>query len=262
MTYTVTDGQVLEYLRAWLWPFLRVSGLILASPILGTRALPRRIRMLFVLLLTMVVMPLTEVTAAAAQVAVLSAPGLLIGAQQLVIGTALGLVLRAVFVVFEFAGQIVAQQMGLGFAAMVDPQSGTQVPVISQFYTVLATLLFFATDAHLRLIRLLADSFHLMPFGTALPRGALAEVMRWSGDLLGLAVLLSLPIIIVLLIVNLAFAFMSRAAPQLNIFSIGFPVTLLCGVLILTLNATSIAANVEQTLDAGFSAAYRLLAPR
>ena len=138
----------------------------------------------------------------------------------------------------------------------------TQVPVISQFYTVLATLLFFATDAHLRLIRLLADSFHLMPFGTALPRGALAEVMRWSGDLLGLAVLLSLPIIIALLIVNLAFAFMSRAAPQLNIFSIGFPVTLLCGVLLLMLSATSIAGNVAQTLDAGFSAAYRLLAPR
>lgn len=170
MTVDFTDSLLVGWLRAWWWPFLRVSGFLLTVPIIGTRALPRRVRLLFALALTGVLAPLVPTVPAHAAVAPLGAEGLLIAGQQLTIGAALGLVLRMVFVVFEFAGQVIAQQMGLRFAAMVDPASGLQVPVVSQFYIVLATLLFFATDAHLQLVRLLADSFELVPIGATVGR--------------------------------------------------------------------------------------------
>jgi len=214
VTVDFTDSLLVGWLRAWWWPFLRVSGFLLTAPIIGTRALPRRVRLLFALALTGVLAPLVPTVPAHAAVAPLGAEGLLIAGQQLAIGAALGLVLRMVFVVFEFAGQVIAQQMGLGFAAMVDPASGLQVPVVSQFYIVLATLLFFATDAHLQLVRLLADSFELVPIGATVGGEMLEDVMRWSGDLFAFALALMLPVVIALLVANLVFAVMTRSAPS------------------------------------------------
>ncbi|MCC7120210.1 MAG: flagellar biosynthetic protein FliR, partial [Gammaproteobacteria bacterium] len=183
-----------------------------------------------------------------------------IGAQQVLIGMGLGLVLRLVFLVLEFAGQIIAQQMGLGFAAMVDPASGAQVPVISQFYVILATLTFFALDAHLQLVTLLADSFELLPIGgRGVAPGALAGVIAWSGDLLGLGVVVMLPIVASLLVVNLAFGVMARAAPQLNVFAVGFPVMIVFGTLMMVLTLGALPTQVETLFATGFDAAYRLL---
>ncbi len=259
MVLELSETVVSAALRAWWWPFLRISGFILTAPIIGTRALPRRVRVLLTLALTSVLAPLIKLDAAIEKIDTLSAAGLLLVVQQISIGVALGLVLRMIFVVFEFAGQVIAQQMGLGFAAMVDPQSGTQVPVIGQFYVVLATLLFFATNAHLQMIQLLADSFTLLPVGASIGRDMLAGVMQWSGDLLALAVLLMLPVIIALLVVNLVFAVMTRSAPQLNIFAIGFPITLLFGVLMMLLTISALSEDFASALRAGFTAAYSLL---
>ncbi len=259
MVIELSESMLMAALRAWWWPFLRISGFLLTAPIIGTRALPRRVRLLLALTLTLVLAPSLKLDAAIAALEPLSAAGLLVVVQQITIGAALGLVLRMIFVVFEFAGQVIAQQMGLGFAAMVDPQSGMQVPVISQFYVVLATLLFFASNAHLQLIRLLADSFTLLPVGASIGRDMLAEVMRWSGELLALAVMLMLPTVIALLVVNLVFAVMTRSAPQLNIFAIGFPVTLLCGVLMMLLTIPALEDDFAAALRAGFTAAYALL---
>ncbi len=259
MVLELSETVVSAALRAWWWPFLRISGFILTAPIIGTRALPRRIRMLLTLALTGVLAPLIKLDAAVEKIETLSAAGLLLVVQQVSIGVALGLVLRMIFVVFEFAGQVIAQQMGLGFAAMVDPQSGTQVPVVGQFYVVLATLLFFATNAHLQMIQLIADSFTLLPVGASIGRDMLAGVMHWSGDLLVLAVMLMLPVIIALLVVNLVFAVMTRSAPQLNIFAIGFPITLLFGALMMLLTISALSEDFASALRAGFTAAYSLL---
>jgi flagellar biosynthesis protein FliR len=259
MVLELSETAVTAMLRAWWWPFLRISGFILTAPIIGTRALPRQIRMLLALALTGVLAPLVKFDAALDKIQTVSAAGLLLVVQQITIGVALGLVLRMIFVVFEFAGQVIAQQMGLGFAAMVDPQSGMQVPVISQFYVVLATLLFFATNAHHQLIQLLADSFTILPIGASIERDMLASIMTWSGDLLALAVMLMLPVIIALLVVNLVFAVMTRSAPQLNIFAIGFPITLLFGVLMMLLTIPALSEDFATALRAGFTAAYSLL---
>lgn len=259
MVIDLAEPTVMGLLRAWWWPFLRVSGFLLTAPIIGTRALPRRVRLLMALVLTGVLAPLVELAPQFATVAPLGAAGLLIAVQQLAIGAALGLVLRMIFVVFEFAGQVIAQQMGLGFAAMVDPASGMQVPVISQFYIVLATLLFFATNTHLQLVRLLADSFELLPIGTGLGRELLSGVLGWSGELFALALMLMLPVVIALLVVNLIFAVMTRSAPQLNVFAIGFPITLLFGVAMMFLTIPAFSDDFAAALKAGFSAAYTLL---
>lgn len=255
----LTDRELLGWLAAWLWPFLRIAAFVLTVPAIGTRAVPARVRIVFALGLTVVLAPLVGPGPLPAA-ELFSARGLLIGAQQVLIGMGLGLVLRLVFLVLEFAGQIIAQQMGLGFAAMVDPASGAQVPVISQFYVILATLTFFALDAHLQLVTLLADSFELLPIGgRGVAPGALAGVIAWSGDLLGLGVVVMLPIVASLLVVNLAFGVMARAAPQLNVFAVGFPVMIVFGTLMMVLTLGALPTQVETLFATGFDAAYRLL---
>ncbi len=258
----LSDRQLLAWLAAWLWPFLRISAFVLTVPAIGTRAVPSRVRLVFALGLTVVLAPLVG-PAVLPAAELLSAQGLLIAAQQMLIGAGLGLVLRMVFLTLEFAGQIVAQQMGLGFAAMVDPASGAQVPVISQFYVILATLMFFALDAHLKLVELLADSFTLLPIGVGgFAPGALAGVIAWSGQLLGLGVVVMLPIVASLLVVNLAFGVMARAAPQLNIFAVGFPVMIVFGTVMLVVTLGALPAQVEGLFASGFETAYRLLQER
>ncbi|MGE3771442.1 MAG: flagellar biosynthetic protein FliR [Gammaproteobacteria bacterium] len=258
----LSDRELLAWLAAWLWPFLRISAFVLTVPAIGTRSVPARVRLVFALGLTVVLAPLVG-PAVLPATELLSAQGLLVGAQQVMIGAGLGLVLRMVFLVLEFAGQVVAQQMGLGFAAMVDPASGSQVPVISQFYVILATLSFFALDAHLQLVTLLADSFELLPVGGGgFAPGALAGIIAWSGDLLGIGVVVMLPIVAALLVVNLAFGVMARAAPQLNIFAVGFPVMIVFGTLTMVLTLGALPAQVEGLFASGFEAAYRLLQGR
>lgn len=249
------------WLSAWLWPFMRIGAFVMTAPVIGTKSLPRRVRLAFAFALTTVLVPL-DATAVPA-VPLLSGPGLVIGVQQVLVGAALGLILRAVFLVLEFAGQVVAQQMGLGFAAMVDPSSGAQVPVIAQFYVVLGTLMFFAFDAHLQLIHLLQDSFRLLPLDGGLPgREALDYVIQWTGHLLGAGLLLLLPAIAALLIVNLAFGVIARAAPQFNIFSIGFPVMILFGLVVLFLTLGLLTEHVGALFEDGFGAATQFLQQR
>ena len=258
----LTDRQLLAWLAAWLWPFLRISSFVLAAPVIGTRSVPKRVRMLFAMGLTVVLAPLVAPDTLPAT-PIGSADGLLVAAHQVVIGAGLGLVLRMVFLVLEFAGQIIAQQMGLGFAAMVDPASGSQVPVISQFYVIIATLMFFAFNAHLKLVELLADSFRLLPIaGGSFAPSALAGVIAWSGELLGIGVVMMLPVVASLLVVNLSFGVMARAAPQLNIFAIGFPVMILFGTLLIVLTFGTLPDQVETLFASGFDVAYRLLQAR
>ena len=257
----VSEQQLIAWLAAWIWPFARISAFVMTAPVIGTKALPRRVRLVFALALTSVLAPLTAPAMPA--VAVLSGEGLAILIAQALVGATLGLVLRAVFLVLEFAGQVVAQQMGLGFASMVDPASGAQVPVIAQFYIVVGTLFFFAFDGHLQLIQLLDDSFRLLPIGTAVPsRDSLDFILQWMGHLLGTGLLLLLPAITALLIVNLAFGVIARSAPQFNIFSIGFPVMILFGLVSLLLTIGLLTDHVAALFADGFDAAHQVLVRR
>jgi len=254
----LTDAELASWLAMWLWPLLRISTFVLAAPIFGTQSLPRRVRLMFALGLTVVIAPLHAAPAPAVEV--LSPAGLGLAFEQVLIGAMLGLVLRMVFLALEFAGQIVAQQMGLGFAAMVDPVSGAQVPVIGQLYVILATLMFFAFDAHLNLIELIADSFALMPPGAGFPsRAALAFIIDWTGQMLGTGLLMMMPAVASLLIVNLSFGVIARSAPQFNIFAIGFPIMILFGVVVMLLTIALLDGQIERLFGDGFAAGYESL---
>ncbi len=238
--------DIMRTLNQYLLPLFRVLGVFMLAPGLGSRLWPMRLRVMAAMILTVPIafhLPLSPVFHQ------FSVALLLVVAQQLMIGLVLGFLFQVVIQTVIVGAQIIAMQMGLGFAAMVDPQSGTSVPLLSQFYLVVATLLFFTIDGHLLIIGLLADSFTLLPIGTqslAMPHWW--ELVLWAKIIFSASVSLSLPAVIALLLVNFAFGVMTRAAPQLNIFSVGFPITLALGLVVVVLTLDTVLPHIELLL--------------
>jgi flagellar biosynthetic protein FliR len=251
-----TDTELIGLVQSWLWPFSRVAGLLMAAPVFGTPSVPVRIRLVLALAIAVVLVPVLPAPPVAEP---LSPTGILIVGQQVLIGVTLGLALRVVFLAVDLAGQVVAQQMGLGFSTLVDPQNGSQVPVISQFHSTLATLIFLSLNGHLVLLEALADSFRALPVGTdGLTREGLWEVAGSAGWLFAQAVLIALPAIASLTIINLAFAVMSRVAPQMNLFAVGFPAMLIFGMMALILSLSGFNAHASLLFDGAFEGVQRL----
>jgi len=240
--------EIMSWLGAFLWPLFRIAAMVTAAPAIGARTIPMRIKLVFALMITLVVMPILPPPPA---VDPLSGEALLITLNQVLIGVAMGLALQLVFAMFVLGGQIIAYQMGLGFATMVDPASGQAVPVISQFYVILLTLIFFALDGHLVFIDVVAESFRTLPIGmSGLSRDGLWQLAVWGGRMYSGAVQIALPAIASLLLINLTFGIVTRSAPQFNIFSLGFPVAILTGffVMMATLDVMSTQVN-DQLLN-------------
>lgn len=229
----IDSARIGAWVGQFFWPFLRLSAFLLAAPVFGARSVPVRVRITIGLALTVVLLPTLP---AAPALDVLSPLGLLTAVQQIGIGVLGGFLLQLFLAALSFAGEMVSLGMGLGFASLVDPQNGVSVPLLAQLYVMLVILLMLAVDGHLLLLELLARSFSTLPVG---PVGLRFEDFRavagFVSDMFALGLLVALPAVTVLLVVNLAFAVISRAAPQLNLFAIGFPVSLLVGLLIVLL---------------------------
>ena len=255
MNLAVADISTL--IATWLWPLARISGVVTAAPIFGHRGVPVRIKLGISLALTMAIVPGMP---ALPEVEVFSISGALLTMEQVIIGLVIGFSVRLVFIVFEVAGQQIAQLMGLGFASMVDPQNGIEVPVISHFYIVLATLIFLSLDGHLALIEVLATSFVSVPIGgNGLNRDWFWLVSGQAGWVFSGAVVIALPSIVALLTVNIAFGVMTKTAPQLNIFAIGFPVTLVFGFFVMLYSLPGILATFPGLFDHAFGLVGRLV---
>lgn len=225
-----TETQLLEWLAAFIWPLIRIGAMFTAAPLFSMNGVPARVRLLLSVALTLVVMPLLPPMP---EITLFSFQGFAVALQQLVIGLSSGFIVLMVFAAVIFGGQGIAYSMGLGFAALVDPQNGQQVPVLSQFYVITCTLIFLAVDGHLMLIQMLLDSFTTLPIAAVgLEPSDLWSIIAWSSRVFAGGLLLALPVIASLLLVNVSFGVATRAAPQLNIFSVGFPVTLLLGLLL------------------------------
>lgn len=252
MSVTVAGAEVSAAVAGWVWPFLRTAAVLTAAPVVGAAYVPARVRLALALALSFVLVPLVTLP----PIEPLSLPGGLVAAEQVLVGLMLGFAVRLVVAVFDLAGQVLGQTMGLGLAAMVDPATGTQVPALSQLYLVLASLVFVTIDGHLLLVQALAESFRVFPVaGSGLeadPLWLLASKASW---VFGSAVLMALPGVTAMLVVNLAMAVMTRAAPQLNVFAVGFPVTLIVGlaVILLTLPAALLDAGRLVTEAVGFA---------
>lgn len=247
---TISGADITAWLGTYLWPFFRIGALVGVAPLFGARTVPVRLRIGIALVLTAVIAPLLP---SAPAIDPISALGVMVTVQQVLIGLAMGFSLLLVFGAFILGGQIFAMQMGLGFASMVDPQRGVQVPMVSQFYVLLVTLIFLALDGHLVVIQVLADSFRTMPVApTGLDTTGLWTLVAWGGHMFSGAVLMALPAIATLMLVNLAFGVMMRAAPQLNIFAVGFPITMTAGFLVILVMLPGTPGKFTELLDAAF----------
>ncbi|AYC32540.1 flagellar type III secretion system protein FliR [Pseudomonas cavernae] len=238
----LTDAQIGGWVGSFLLPLFRIAALLMTMPIIGTQLVPVRVRLYLALAIGVVIMPTLPPMPS---VDAISLQAFLLIAQEVLIGAMLGFALQLFFHAFVIAGQIVATQMGLGFASMVDPTNGVSVAVIGQFFTMLVTLLFLAMNGHLVVLEVLTESFVTLPVGGGFLTTHYWELANKLGWVLGAGLLLVLPAITALLVVNLAFGVMTRAAPQLNIFSIGFPLTLVVGLVIVWIGLADILAQYQ-----------------
>ncbi len=242
-----TNADITTWIGSLVWPFTRIAAILAIAPIFGARMVQKRIRLVMTLLLTWVVLPLLPQVPA---IDPFSIAGALITVQQLVIGLAIGFGLQLIFATLVIAGQATAMGMGLGFAQMVDPQNGVSVPVIGQYYVVIATLLFLALNGHLALIRVLVDSFQTLPIGVdSLGREDFWVIANWGTRMFSDALMVAIPAIASILLVNLAFGIVSRSAPQLNVFGVGFPVTLTLGFIILVFAISNLLPQMQQLIN-------------
>ncbi len=253
---SVTSSQLEAWIAVFFWPFLRVLGFVLSEPVFGNRAVPLRMRAGLAFFLAWMVAPLVP---AAASVPIDSPQALLVAAQQLLIGFVLGFAMRLVLAGIEAAGQIIGLSMGLGFAVFFDPQNSAQTPVMGQVMSVFALLVFFAINGHLLVIAGLVESFHILPIGDGLAGAGFAAVAQAAGQIFLVGVLLSLPVVVAILIANVAFGILTRAAPQLNIFAVGFPITILAGFLLLLLALPYVQPHVARLWETGALQALELL---
>ncbi|WP_417694199.1 flagellar biosynthetic protein FliR [Pseudomonas sp.] len=225
----LTDTQISTWVASFILPLFRVTAVLMSMPVFGTTLVPTRIRLYFALAITVVIAPglppMPPVNA-------LDLSALMLVAEQILIGVLMGFSLQLFFQAFVVAGQIISIQMGMAFASMVDPTNGVNSAVIGQFLTMLVTLLFLAMNGHLVVFEVLTESFTTLPVGSAMLVNHFWDIAGKLGWVLGAAMVLVLPAITALLVVNIAFGVMTRAAPQLNIFSIGFPLTLVLGLVI------------------------------
>ena len=257
-----TEAEIIGTLTGWFWPFVRIAALVGTAPVLGNRSVPPRIKLGLALLLTAAIVPSIPVNPALPAVEPFSAPGLYLTAQQVVIGLAMGLTLRLAFVVLEVGGQLVAQLMGLGFASLVDPRSGHNAPLVSQFYIIMASLVFISLDGHLVMIGTLASSFVSLPIGLdGLQREDLWNLVVSLQWMLSAAVTMALPAVVALLTVNLSFGIVTKTAPQLNIFAVGFPVSLLFGFVVMILTLPAILGQMPAIYSRAFAGLSRLVGP-
>jgi flagellar biosynthetic protein FliR len=252
-----TSAQLSAWLAAFIFPLARVLALIASAPIFGNKQVPARIKVGLAVVITIVIAPTLNISP---EIDPASAQGLFVLVQQIVAGVIIGFSIRLIFSAVEMAGDLAGMQMGLGFASFYDPQNATFTPVIAQFLGIIAALAFITVDGHLYMLAALADSFRDFPIGANVPSAnAFRTVAEWGGSMFGHALQFALPLIGALLITNLALGILTRSAPQLNIFAVGFPITLAVGFAALLLTIPYLAPLLEYFTHKGLDTVARVM---
>ncbi len=245
----------MDHFYRLLWPMLRISALLVAAPVFSLRALNTRVRVAFALALTFMVYPMQEWP----RIDPLSGAGLLEVANQITLGVLMGLMLQVITAAVLVAGQTISNTIGLSMANLIDPNMGN-VPVIGQFLIILSTLIFVGLGGHGLLLSLVLDSFQTMPIGKPLlSQQAWGGLLTWSSMIFLGALLIALPIMVTLLFINIGLGVASRAAPALNIFSVGFPAMLIVGLGVLYICLPSIGTRIQWLWSQAFVQVRQLL---
>ncbi len=227
--FTVTEAQLLAWLTPVLWPFLRALALLASLPVFSQRTVPVRLKVglaLFIALASQAslpAMPLIPLDSAQAFMVVL---------QQVLVGVSLGFAVRVVFAAVELGGELIGLQMGLNFAGFFDPVTASQGTATARFFSTIVGFLFVLINGHLAIIAALVKSFEVFAVGDE-PFAFLRQVQpqRWGTEVFSLGLWIALPLVGMLLFVNLVLGVISRVAPQISIFSVGFPLTLSVGLI-------------------------------
>jgi flagellar biosynthesis protein FliR len=254
-----TSAQINAWLSLFLWPLARILAVIAVAPFFGNQSIPGTVKIGLGAALTLMIAP---VIPAMPDIQVSSITGLFILAQQVLIGTGIGFVFRLMIAVVEMTGETISMSSGLGFAAFYDPQSQAQSGVIRQLLVIITTTLFVSLNGHLLLISTLVDSFHTLPVAaTPVSANFTRQIVHWGGNIFKSGVHLALPVIAAMLIANMALGILTRAAPQLNLFAIGFPFTLGIAFIVLILVIPLLAAPLDHLFNDSFLELRKLLAP-
>lgn len=256
-TAMTLDGQRLfGVLGDVLWTLLRVGGLMMAAPLIGTRAVPVRVRLIFSASLALALTPLLPAMPDTG----IDAAMVLNATREMALGVAMGFLLKLAFEAGAMAGELISQGTGLSFATLADPLRGQNTAVLGQWFYLAFGLLFFTMDGHLALIEMLMDSYRALPIGTPLPDpvATLQLVPEFFGQVLRAGVLLALPVMMALLAVNLVFGVLGRAAAALNPIALGLPAALLLGLVLLIPLISQIAEPVQGLFNAAFDTAAAL----
>jgi flagellar biosynthetic protein FliR len=252
-----TSAQLTTWLAALIFPLARILAMVASAPIFGNKEVPARIKVVIAFAITVVIAPTLDIPAGLDPA---SAHGVLVLLQQIVAGIIIGFSVRLIFVAVEMAGDIAGMQMGLGFASFYDPVNGSFTPVLAQFLGMIGALAFLAANGHLYMLSALADSFREFPIGASTPHAhAFRTMMEWGGAMFNNALQFSLPLIGALLATNLALGVLTRSAPQLNIFSIGFPITIAVGLIAFMLTIPYLAPLMDYFTRSGLDVVGRIM---
>ncbi|HJT51707.1 MAG TPA: flagellar biosynthetic protein FliR [Nitrosospira sp.] len=249
---TFSSADLNTWLTSFLWPMVRILALLAAAPVLGHLSIPVRVKIGLGILISIVLSP---TVGPLPKIELVSLHGLMVLSQQILLGLAMGFAMRIVFSAVELAGEIAGLQMGLGFATLFTPQSDGSTLVLGKFLSLLATLTFLSLNGHLLMLSVLAESFNVFPISAEPMSSAGAKhLVEWGGNIFMAGLQLALPIIAAMLIVNLALGILTRASPQLNVFAVGFPITLLVGMAALMLSLPHFTPVLERLISDGLEA--------
>ena len=234
--------DIIDWFYTFLWPFSRISAVLLVAPIFSSTLVTVRTRISLALLLTFLIYPLYDWPI----LDVTSGLGFVLFLQQVLIGVAIGLIMHFAFAAITSAGAFIATSMGLSMAVVADPVNGHQSPVLAQILLVLATLVFLSIGGHLIIIELMLDSFRLIPINEFyVNREMLWAILQWSSLIFSGAIMIALPAMVTMLLTNSAMGVISRAAPALNVFAVGFPASLFFGLVMIYLLIPFFGSGME-----------------
>ena len=232
-TLLLSVGDIMAWMQSVLWPFIRIAGMFSIAPLFGAQTIPVRVRVGGALAISLLIAPSVS---PAAFPDPFSAPGVLAIGTQLLIGLSMGFVLQLLFTGLYLSGELIATPMGLSMAQVTDPVNGIQIPVLGQMVFMLGMLLFLSLNGHLALMHLLLDSFHTLPISTEVfAADNYWQIVQWGKNIFIIGLQVALPAVTALLAANMALGVITRAAPQLNIFAFGLPITTVLGLSMLLL---------------------------
>lgn len=236
---SLTTDQLMVWFGTLWWPFVRLAAFFWALPVFDNPAVVPRARIILALFLSFLLAPSIEVKA----IDPFSLEGAVVTLEQVIFAVIMAGAVRMLFEVLALVGLMVSMQMGLSMAMMNDPAGGDSVSVLSQLFWVMTALLFFALNGHLISLQIMVDSFSLWPVGASLYQLDLILLLNLFGWMFGAALLVALPAIIAMLLVNLTFGIASRSAPSMNLFALGFPMTLLLGFVCVFLTLSQMGSH-------------------